>query len=305
MIDILMTTYNGESYLTNQIYSLLQQTESHWNLWVRDDGSTDKTVDIIKKFAQLDARIHFIEDELGNLGPAKGFIGLTKYSNSEYVIFCDQDDIWFEKKLELLLAAGQKKLNKDKPGLVYCDGYGYSDTEGVVTNNSISRSHAYSLNEFLFFNAGYQGCSILFNKALCQLAKDYKAEYYHMHDDIISLMAHTFGDVFFLNKALMLYRQHDKNVTGNIQLGWKGFINRVFQSGGFIISKAHYLEKKSFYIAYKKQLSKEQKQLFEAYLSFPSVSLFKRIMLLIKYNFKEGQSRAHLLVKVLLRNPLQ
>lgn len=305
MIDILMATYNGEKHLHNQIYSLLQQTEANWQLWVRDDGSTDKTKEIILSFAMHDSRIHLVEDKQGNLGPGKSFLALTTYAKSDYVVFCDQDDIWFERKLELLLSEAQSKLRPEKPGLVYCDGYGYSDSDGVITLNSISRAHAHSLNEFLFFNAGYQGCSMLFNQALCCLARDYQADYYHMHDDVVSLLAHAFGDVVFLDKALMLYRQHERNVTGNIQVGWRGFIERVLNRQGFVLSKVHYLEKQAFYQAYAQQLYPKNKALFEAYLAYPKVNRLSRFCLLARYQFKEGESRSYLWVKTLVRRPIQ
>ncbi len=73
-----------------------------------------------------------------------------------------------------------------------------------------------NLNEFLFFNSGFiRGCSILFNKFLCNILKEYTAKFY-LHDDITSLIAHVLGDIHFLDDKLMLYRQHDKNVTGNV-----------------------------------------------------------------------------------------
>lgn len=97
-VDILMATYNGEKYLRNQLLSLQQQTYEDWTLWVRDDGSTDDTPFILRKFAESDSRIIIVEEDAGQrLGPGRNFLGLTKYSTADYVIFCDQDDIWFEK----------------------------------------------------------------------------------------------------------------------------------------------------------------------------------------------------------------
>ena len=102
-VDILMATYNGGKYLRNQLLSLQQQTHKDWILWVRDDGSTDDTMVILLEFAESDDRIKIVGKTRGErLGPGGNFLGLTKYSTADYVIFCDQDDIWFEKKLEIL-----------------------------------------------------------------------------------------------------------------------------------------------------------------------------------------------------------
>ena len=305
-IDILMATYNGEKYIENQILSLQQQTHKNWILYIRDDGSTDSTLEILENFSKSDNRIKIIKDSLGcNLGAGKNFIALTKYSLSEYVIFCDQDDIWFEKKLELLLKFMLEKSKEYIPTLVYCDGYGYSENEGIITIPSISTYHAKNLNQFLFFNAGYQGCSVMFNKELNNVCSNYKADYFYMHDDVVSLIAHTFGEVYFLPKKLMLYRQHSKNVTGNIDITFKGFLKRVFNTKSFVLSKKHYDEKLSFYEAYKDMIEDKDKKLFESYMVFPKRNLLSRLVIIIMNNFSLGGNKLSLIVKTILRKPMQ
>lgn len=295
-----MATYNGEAYIENQLYSLLQQTEKKWKLWIRDDGSNDNTVKLIEYFVKIDSRINFISDTLGQLGPGKSFLELTKYADSQYIIFCDQDDIWLEKKLELLMLEASKAFEHNKPCLVYCDGFGYSDKKGTICSKSISRRHANTLNEFLFFNSGYQGCSILFNRELCEIVSDYQASYFYLHDDVVSLIAHAFGKVSFLNECLMLYRQHDSNVTGNINNSIKEKILRLFRRDLSLISIDHYTEKKSFFEAYKDRLSDEDKLIFEAYLRFPDVGLIGKLYMIFKYKFSIGGNRELLIVKTLL-----
>lgn len=303
MIDILMATYNGELYIKNQLLSLQQQTYTDWRLWVRDDGSTDETLSIIETFIAHDVRINLVSDELGSLGAGKCFLQLTHYATADYVIYCDQDDIWFEKKLEILHEIAQIKLNLDKPGLVYCDGYAYSDKEGIITGSSISRVHAKNLRELLFINAGYQGCSMLFNRNLCNMIKGYKADYFYMHDDITTLLAHAFGDVHFINKSLMLYRQHESNVTGNIQYGFAKLFKRVF-SDSPVISRVHYDEKKSFFDAYGSLLSQKEQLIFESYILFPGCSLLSRLSIIVRYRFSEGGCFLKLLIKVILKKPI-
>jgi len=88
-VDILMATYNGGRHSRNQLLSLQQQTYEDWTLWVRDDGSIDDTIHILREFAGYDSRIKIVKEDFGrHLGPGK--------------IFCDQNDIWFGKKLEIL-----------------------------------------------------------------------------------------------------------------------------------------------------------------------------------------------------------
>ena len=304
-IDILMATFNGGKYLRNQLFSLQQQTYEDWELWVRDDGSTDQTLEIVREFAQRDLRIHLVEDKLGKkLGPGKSFLELTRYSMADYVIFCDQDDIWFEKKLEILQEYATNNFNSEIPSLVYCDGYGYSDKEGIIMIDGISRLHAQHLKDFLFFNAGYQGCSMLFNKKLCTLAAAYRADYFFMHDDIVSLLAHVFGVVSFLPKKLMLYRQHGKNVTGNIEAGISPFIRRALQKDAFVISKHHYKEKEAFYAAYQVDLSENAKDLFKAFFLYPKLGRIGRVFLIVRYGFSLGGNKGKLIVKSLVRKAI-
>lgn len=304
-VDILMATYNGGRHLRNQLLSLQQQTYEDWTLWVRDDGSVDDTIHILREFAGYDSRIKIVEEDSGrHLGPGKNFLGLTKYSAAEYVIFCDQDDIWFEKKLEVLVDFAERNFVSHIPCLVYCDAYGYSDAEGIITIDSVSRNHAKNLREFLFFNAGYQGSSMLFNHRLCKMSAEYRGNYFYMHDDVVSLLAHCFGHVYFLPKKLMLYRQHASNITGNIDNSIYSYLRRAFDSKLYVLSAIHYKEKESFLKAYKDDLDTEAQQLFTAYLEFPKKGLCGRLYIIIHYKFSLGGNTLKLLVKTLLRRPI-
>jgi rhamnosyltransferase len=304
-VDILMATYNGGKYLRNQLLSLQQQTYEDWTLWIRDDGSTDDTLFILSKFAESDERIRIVEEQAGNqLGPGKNFLGLTRYSKGDYSIFCDQDDIWFEKKLEVLVDFADENFDVDIPSLVYCDGYGYSNTKGVIISDGISPYHPKSLDEFLFLNSGYQGCSMLFNRRLCIMAANYRADYY-MHDDIVALLGHSFGHVYFVPKKLMLWRQHESNVTGNVSIDLLPSLKRVLNKKLYVLSARHYKEKEAFYNAYENDLDNSAKRLFIAYLAFPNKSYFSRILLILRNGFSLGGSKSKLLFKAFIRRPIE
>jgi glycosyltransferase involved in cell wall biosynthesis len=303
LVAILMATYNGEKYLSNQILSLQQQTLQEWTLWIKDDGSTDGTIKIIDEFCLLDNRIHKVTSDITGLGAGKNFFSLLPYADAPYTIFCDQDDIWFEKKLEELIGYAKTKLSDKSPGLVYCDGHAYSDNLGVITSSSISHLHAKSLNEFLFFNAGYQGCSILFNRPLTIMAQNYHADFY-MHDDIISLLAHTFGEVYFLPKSLMLYRQHATNVTGKTARNFLDMVKKFFRRNATILNPQHYDEKKHFFEYYENILPANKAKLFKAYLHFPYVSLPMRLGIIVWNRFSIGGHHLILILKTLIRKPL-
>lgn len=303
-VDILMATYNGGRYLRNQLLSLQQQTHGDWRLLIRDDGSSDDTLHIIDEFERIDPRIQRVgRDNPANLGAARSFMALTAWSDADYLMFCDQDDIWFEKKLELLLNFARNNFDPQLPSLVYCDAYGYSDSQGVITLPRVSLLQANTLQEFMFFNGGYQGCSILFNQALNRMLKDYRASYF-LHDDIASLLAHVFGRVYFLPQRLMLYRQHDANVTGNISGRFWQRLQRIVSTRGFVINRVHFDEKKAFFDAYQNELDDHALRLFEAYFSYVDKNLAGRLGVVLRHGFSMGGHRWALLLKTLLRRPI-
>lgn len=99
-----MATYNGEKYLRAQLDSILQQTNSDWRLIIRDDCSTDETVQIIKEYGLLrPEQILFIEAEQPSGSAQNNFFQLLQYSTAEYIMFADQDDIWLKNKIQLTL----------------------------------------------------------------------------------------------------------------------------------------------------------------------------------------------------------
>ena len=99
-VNILLSTYNGEQYLAEQVKSIQEQTYQEWKLLIRDDGSSDGTVEIIKQLAARDSRINFInENHVENVGVIKSFHALLKHGEADLYCFSDQDDFGFLKNL--------------------------------------------------------------------------------------------------------------------------------------------------------------------------------------------------------------
>lgn len=100
-ISICMSTYNGEEYLSEQIDSIIGQTYTNWQLYVHDDGSSDNTREILNDYQKQDDRIHFSKTN-NHQGIIKAFIELVQNVESEYYMFCDQDDVWLNNKIEMM-----------------------------------------------------------------------------------------------------------------------------------------------------------------------------------------------------------
>mgnify|MGYP000665328636 FL=1 len=87
-VNILLSTYNGEQYLAEQVKSIQEQTYQEWELLIRDDGSSDGTVELIKQLATRDSRIHFInENHIENVGVIKSFHALLKHEEADLYWF--------------------------------------------------------------------------------------------------------------------------------------------------------------------------------------------------------------------------
>lgn len=108
MIDILLPVYNGEKYISEQIDSLESQTFKDFRIIIRNDGSTDSSAELLDVIASKYSNIVLVKDDKGNLGLSKTLEILISKSDSEYFMFCDQDDKWMPNKVDISFEAMKK-----------------------------------------------------------------------------------------------------------------------------------------------------------------------------------------------------
>ncbi len=215
-IEILMATYNGEKYVREQIDSIIHQTYENWKLLIRDDNSTDKTLEILKEYEKKDKRIKVIEDKKGNLGFVKNFEELLNYSNKEWIMFSDQDDYWLENKIEkyvTILNSNPKDILK-KPILIHSNSFICNDNLEIIKKEFINSNIASKYNEdsyyFFYF---VQGSTVLINRIMIDLALPFSKNV-TVHDRYFHLLAEFLGKRIFINESLIKYRQHSNNKIG-------------------------------------------------------------------------------------------
>ncbi len=299
MIDILMTTYNGEKYVKQQIESIINQTNSNWMLFIQDDCSTDGTLNVLKPYVKRYPERIFVYKNDKNSGSAcKNFFNMLKYVKHKYIVFCDQDDVWHPQKLE---DTYRKMLevesnNVDKPVLVHSD-LKVVDKNLEILSNSLFKLQkldykADRLNNLLAQNI-VTGCTAMVNNELVSMIKDIPVNVI-MHDWWFALIACCFGKIGFVNKPLVMYRQHNDNEVGakNVSslkylfskmIGYKNAKKTLIDT---------YKQAESFLNLYKDRLNKKQIEIISAYSSLLKVSKMKRIYILFKYNFfKKGLFR--------------
>ena len=122
-VDVLMATFNGENFVREQIQSIVGQTFSNWRLLVSDDGSSDKTIEIVNSEIAKDARISWANHKSSHLGSYHNFLNLLRSSSASYSMFCDQDDVWNPDKIEVSLRKIQELENAfpSDPIMVFTD----------------------------------------------------------------------------------------------------------------------------------------------------------------------------------------
>lgn len=296
-VDILLASYNGERFIRQQLFSLLAQTFQNWRLYVRDDGSIDSTCEIVKQFADKDDRITIVEDNKGHLGCKNNFLELLKYSKNEFAIFCDQDDVWLENKLETLVEALASK-DQSIPQLVYADSYSYQD--GKVSPEGVHISVT-DLRDYLFAAGGIQGSSSLFNAQLRSLMLRYRGDVF-MHDHLSAMLAFLFGEVTRLNMPLMLYRKHDKNVIGKQTTRFdavKSFFTEGNKRG--ILNREALLEIQGIASFFGDEIPEERKRLLDAFLDFPNLNRLQMIRSVFSNKFTLYGSSLPIILKILTR----
>lgn len=213
MVAVLMSTYNGEAYLNEQIDSILSQSFADFTLYIRDDGSQDGTVALIQKYK--DPRIVFLPGK--NLGPAQSFFALLRQArDADYFFFSDQDDIWYPNKMDRMLSViGQYG---DTPTMVFSD-FAMIDAEGAMTAPSYAEFASLQvvpgqipLNKLIAQPYAF-GCASVINRSLARLVLQ-PPEGIEMHDCWISLTAAAVGELIYLPEQTISHRFHDRNATG-------------------------------------------------------------------------------------------
>ena len=212
---VLISTYNGEKYIKEQLESIENQEGVRVSILIRDDGSTDKTIDIINDFIVQHPNINLISD--CNIGYAKSFMTLVRIASNEdfdYFAFCDQDDVWCSNKLST--AISNICNYNDRPALYLSQAIIVDENLNPMKSSFHKRIVA--LGPALEHNFAI-GCTMVFNKKLCDLCNtDFeKMNLTCGHDSWVFLVALATGSfVFFDENGYVKYRQHGKNASGKI-----------------------------------------------------------------------------------------
>lgn len=219
-VDILLATCNGEAYLKEQIDSILAQSNQDWQLLIRDDESHDGTVSIIKDYLQkYPSKIKLIEDSDSHLGAKLNFQRLLEHSDAEYIMFCDQDDVWLHRKIERTLKAMRtaEKNYPNKPimvhsDLIVVDANLKKIADSLWAYQKIQPRKGDDLNRIILQNVA-TGCTIMINTRAKNVSLPVPKDAI-MHDWWIAIKVAEHGKIVYIPDRLVLYRQHPNNLVG-------------------------------------------------------------------------------------------
>lgn len=218
-VIIIMATFNGAAFMKEQLESIISQTYQHWELYVRDDESNDDTLSILKRYALVDQRIKIVKLEGPHGSPALNFGVLFNYVKAmqlDYLMFADQDDVWYSHKIEVslqLMHSLEQKEGPNMPLLVYSKFQFINDT-GEPIQQTLRMPSVLTMPVLLCGNYAY-GCTMLLNAALVNGVKMPIDAIYH--DYWIALVACIYGKAILLPQKLLGYRQHQLNASTNLQ----------------------------------------------------------------------------------------
>ena len=289
-VNILMSTYNGQQFLTEQIRSIQDQSYTDWTLFIRDDGSSDNTKEILKDFERQDSRIHLIDsDKSDNLGVIKSFHKLVNHDRADYYFFSDQDDVWLPNKLELSLKEAQYYL-ADLPLMVYMDLKVVNQDLEIMTESMVkSQSHHANteLVQELTENTVTGGVAMI-NHALAEMWQE--TDDILMHDWYLALLASAFGNLVFIDQPGELYRQHSDNVLGARTLSkrFKKWIRPhiLFAVYWDLIKNS---QKQARHLL-QMPLSQSNRELIEAFVTIMDKPMLERFRILRKYGLRKNKS---------------
>ena len=206
-VQILMSTYNGEEYIREQLDSILGQSYPDVDILIRDDGSTDDTYVIVKEYEEMHSNIRAYQGE--NIGVNRSFFELLTKSDGDYVGFCDQDDYWLPEKIEKAV----EHLEQMQGPALYCGAKTLVD-ENLEPFEEQQDTDIRPAFENAVIESMCSGCTTLMNRELVDIIKERLPEDVIHHDWWCYMVATYLGSMYYDKNSYIYYRQHGGNEVG-------------------------------------------------------------------------------------------
>jgi glycosyltransferase involved in cell wall biosynthesis len=285
-ISVVLTSFNGMQFIEEQLNSIIAQSIKPNEIIVCDDGSTDGTIQLLKKF-EANNQIKLILNNT-NLGILANFkLGASLANSNNYIAFSDQDDIWLPNKLaanlEAILQLETKPSNSATPCLVYSD-LTFINEKGATLNNSFYNQMGLDKFEHCFdtalFGSLLLGCTIFINAPMRTEFLSTPDSTFFYHDAWLSLLGFSIGKIYFINTPLVKYRLHNNNASLQKFTKRNRFLN-AFNHIKKTLLNSSYLQNelalaKEFKHKYQAQLNLDDQLILDAFLSLDHKLYFQK-----------------------------
>lgn len=205
LVSIIMLTYNRANYIELAIRSVLDQTYQNWELWVLDDGSTDNTPDIMKRYAS-DARIKYVQDPV-NKGLGRKRLESLSFPTGTYIAIVDSDDMWIDNSK---LAAQVAHLEANPLVAVVGTQITLIDAEGIQFGTGNYLLDDKSIRNKILVRNQFAHSSVMMRKSMTDKTAGYRAEYAPSEDLDLFLQLGQLGTFANLPGTMLAYRVHKK-----------------------------------------------------------------------------------------------
>lgn len=281
-VQVLLSTWNGERWLPELLNSLLHQSYQNWQLIIRDDGSTDQTPKLIAKWQECYPEKIIILNDTQHIGSKHSFSRLVQQSTARYLMFCDQDDVWQNNKIDLQMMRMREKeqrYGKATPVLVH------SDLAVVDKSLKIKHSSFWQLRDFKLTQSKQQylvqnvvtGSTCLFNRVAAELAFPLSSKAME-HDRWLALCVAWFGVIDALDLPLVSYRQHGRNQIG-------AFVNNISIRNS---AMAWSMQADYFLHCFEQHITQQEQQHIESLATlYKNTNWLQRRMILIKEKIRK------------------
>lgn len=232
-VQVLLSSYNGEKYIREQIDSILGQKDIRIQLLVRDDGSIDGTRDILAEYEKSHDNIRVLYGK--NLGVIRSFFALIEAADEQYpyIAFSDQDDVWLPDKLARAVRMLEKERKRQETAGKGMIPFAYCSAKQLVNADlhPLKQAICYPAVRAEFGNALVEnmctGCTCVVDKTFLSLLKGKEPRFTVMHDFWFYLVGTCFGKVIYDRESRILYRQHGGNELGAASSLFENYRRRV------------------------------------------------------------------------------
>lgn len=294
MVSVLLASYNGEKYIREQLDSILNQTFSDLSIVISDDLSADGTPEIIREYEeQYPGRVRSLRNSERSGSAQNNFFRLLKSEADDYIMLCDQDDVWLPDKVEVTLRE-MKKLEAEwgeaVPLLVHGD-LSVTDKEGGILQKSMAEYQKIAVHDNRFSHYlvenNITGNTVMINRALLGFLADVPKECV-MHDWWLGLLASCFGRISYIDRPLVLYRQHGENQMGS-KSGKEQYAERIRNQDAVRENyRKMFAQAQMFLKLYGNEMSLEQREILEHFIKLPEKNRAEKIYTIWKYKLMKS-----------------